>query len=157
MLETFQALAETEKYRKVAFRNPNTLPCTRKEEGTAGVKIGKLSPVEFVLILVLIARHPNASDAKLARHILGLRDRVHNAFVGEKKYNKKLFDLYMEWEAAEFSTEGLVPVGGAPEVEADLASEEEETKADIDSDSKSESGSKGKKWVRAPITPDTFC
>lgn len=91
VLETFQTLAETEKLRKVAFRNPNTLPCTGKEDGAAGVKIGKLSPVEFVLILVLIARHPSASNAKLARHILGLRDRIHDEFVGEKKYNKKLF------------------------------------------------------------------
>lgn len=72
---------------------------------------------------------------------------------------KNSFDLYTEWEAADFPAEGPAPVGGVPEGEADLPSEEEEeteAEAESESESESESDSKGKKRVSAFITMDTL-
>lgn len=133
VVTTFQALAEKETLCKVAFCNPNTLPCTGEEAGAPGVRIGNLSPVEFVLILVLIARHPSAKLALLARHIKALRNLIHKEFEGEKKYNKKLFDLYSDWERAEFPAEETALQDEVPGAGA-------------------ESSSKGKKRVSTSIT-----
>lgn len=114
VIDTFAKLAFHGQYSGVAFCSAHTLPSVQTEDfkqrhPQAAAKADTtnrtkapphtwLSPVELQLILITIARHPKFSLSKLATRIHDLRDRIHLQYLGEKKANQKLIDLYVQWE-----------------------------------------------------------